>query len=215
MPSIAYSTGSSIVLILHSLLFRYCRQAYKVVVLPVPVGPVTRIKPLGRVSRLLSFFKSAGDMPSWSMRRRPNWRSQIRMVRSSPNRVEIVLIRRSSCLPEPSCSQRPSPGRRCSEMSIPAIAFTWLMYWRPASRVSATTCWTIPNRRRWTLTAFWSVSRYRSLARISAAWRMRVSTAAATSSWSRAAESITAWGASLMESALARISWPTVRPRPS
>ena len=43
-----YSTGSSTVMILRSLSFKALSVAYRVVVLPLPVGPVTRNMPLGR-----------------------------------------------------------------------------------------------------------------------------------------------------------------------
>ena len=42
-----YSTGSSVVMILSSILFSSLRAAYSVVVFPEPVGPVTSTMPLG------------------------------------------------------------------------------------------------------------------------------------------------------------------------
>ncbi len=54
MPSMWYSTGSSMVMTLRE--FRSIRPsaAYRVVVLPEPVGPVTRRMPLGRSTQSMS-----------------------------------------------------------------------------------------------------------------------------------------------------------------
>ena len=46
-PLIVYSTGSSTVIILTSTWFSLFKIAYKVVVLPEPVGPLIKIIPLG------------------------------------------------------------------------------------------------------------------------------------------------------------------------
>jgi hypothetical protein len=45
MPGSWYSTGSSMVMILSSTVLISDRQAYSVVVLPEPVGPVTSTMP--------------------------------------------------------------------------------------------------------------------------------------------------------------------------
>ena len=65
-PATAYSIGSSMVLIFRSPLFRCLRQPYRVVVLPDPVGPLTRIRPLGMASIAVSSLISLRIMPSWS-----------------------------------------------------------------------------------------------------------------------------------------------------
>ena len=49
MPAKLYSTGSSAVMILRSGRLSSFRAPYRVVVLPEPVGPVTRKMPLGRL----------------------------------------------------------------------------------------------------------------------------------------------------------------------
>ncbi len=48
IPSSWYSTGSSMVRMLRSGELILARQAYSVVVLPEPVGPVTSMMPCGR-----------------------------------------------------------------------------------------------------------------------------------------------------------------------
>ena len=53
MPGKLYSTGSSAVMIFWSGRFSSLSAAYSVVVLPEPVGPVTRKMPLGRRDDLL------------------------------------------------------------------------------------------------------------------------------------------------------------------
>ena len=45
MPCSRYSTGSSTVTILRSMVFNSLSAAYSVVVLPLPVGPVTSTMP--------------------------------------------------------------------------------------------------------------------------------------------------------------------------
>ena len=45
IPSMRYSTGSSRVMMFFSGWFSSARVAYRVVVLPLPVGPVTRTRP--------------------------------------------------------------------------------------------------------------------------------------------------------------------------
>ncbi len=55
-----YSTGSSVVMILSSILFNSLSAAYSVVVFPEPVGPVTSTMPLGRLMTLRNIGKRAG-----------------------------------------------------------------------------------------------------------------------------------------------------------
>ena len=54
MPSMRYSTGSSMVMTLRVARSMRPRAAYKVVVLPDPVGPVTRRMPLGLSTQSMS-----------------------------------------------------------------------------------------------------------------------------------------------------------------
>ena len=65
IPFISYSTGSSMVSIFLSRVLMAVKQAYRVVVLPLPVGPVTNIMPCGFsiIRRRVSMFFLA--IPRW------------------------------------------------------------------------------------------------------------------------------------------------------
>ena len=84
MPSISYSTGSSAVSTLESMVLISRRAAYSVVVLPAPVGPVTMKMPLGlwTVSRIYSWI-CAGS-PRLSMFKLTEERSRTRSTTDSP-----------------------------------------------------------------------------------------------------------------------------------
>ncbi len=62
-PSSLYSTGSSAVTILTSSEFNSLSMAYRLEDLPLPVGPVTRISPVGLRIIASSRRASAGSMP--------------------------------------------------------------------------------------------------------------------------------------------------------
>src|SRR6185437_660583 len=66
MPRIWYSTGSSMVMILSSSLLISLRAAYSVVVLPLPVGPVTRTIPYGSLMYRRKCRRSSGAKPTTS-----------------------------------------------------------------------------------------------------------------------------------------------------
>ena len=59
-----YSIGSSIVMMFRPLPANSLIDAYKVVVLPLPVGPHDRIMPCGRVTYRRSRPRYFSDMPS-------------------------------------------------------------------------------------------------------------------------------------------------------
>ncbi len=63
MPVSWYSTGSSIVTILSSIDLISESAAYSVVVLPLPVGPVTRTMPYGSAMYFRNRFSSAVGKP--------------------------------------------------------------------------------------------------------------------------------------------------------
>ena len=63
IPSISYSTGSSAVKIFIPGLLMCFKTLYKVVVLPLPVGPVTNTIPWGELTALINFFKSFSSKP--------------------------------------------------------------------------------------------------------------------------------------------------------
>ena len=121
---VGYSTGSSRVMILTDSRFRYWRIEYKVVVLPLPVGPVTRIRPSGRSTMRFRAARSASPRPSWSRATIPFCRSSTRRTIFSPCSVGSVDTRKSTCRPDMVREIRPSCGKRDSAMSSPAITFT-------------------------------------------------------------------------------------------
>ena len=66
--AIGYSTGSSRVMMFTDSVLSCFSTEYSVVVLPLPVGPVTSRMPSGRASIRLSVFRCAWCRPSWSRR---------------------------------------------------------------------------------------------------------------------------------------------------
>jgi len=95
-PSMSYSTGSSVVMILSSTLFNSARAEYSVVVLPDPVGPVTRIMPLGMLMHLRSRASVSSSKPTRVKSRATTERSRTRITTLSPNMVGSTLTRRST-----------------------------------------------------------------------------------------------------------------------
>src|SRR3984893_13607275 len=59
----------------------------RVVVLPLPVGPVTTIKPCGSESSRRTIFSSAIDKPSFATSSKPRSRGNRRMTAESPCRA--------------------------------------------------------------------------------------------------------------------------------
>ena len=105
-------------MILRSGRFRSFSAAYSVVVFPEPVGPVTRMMPLGRRIRPLKCLKSSSAMPSC---RRPTLMlslSSSRITIDWPWLVGSTLTRRSSSFSPSVTLIRPSWGRRRSAISI-------------------------------------------------------------------------------------------------
>ena len=121
---VGYSTGSSRVMMLTDSVFRNCKIEYKVVVLPLPVGPVTRMRPSGRATMRFSAARCAWARPSCSMATMPLCRSRTRRTMFSPCRVGSVETRKSTGRPDRDREIRPSWGARVSAMSSPAITFT-------------------------------------------------------------------------------------------
>ena len=82
-------------IILMSGLLMDCKTAYKVVVLPLPVGPVTRMIPLGEATSFLISLRRPGLRPiSESSSNEPDLFKSLRTTRS-PKAVGIVDTRRS------------------------------------------------------------------------------------------------------------------------
>ena len=121
MPSRSYSTGSSTVMIFTSGSLASASIAYRVVVLPEPVGPVTSTIPCGRRVRARSVASVSPSIPSAVRSRLTALRSRIRSTAPSPAWLGSVATRRSTGRPSMESSMRPSCGRRISVMSRFAI----------------------------------------------------------------------------------------------
>ena len=121
MPSTAYSTGSSTVRILREPSFKRFSPAYSVVVLPDPVGPVTRIMPLGSANASRKIISASSDMPSRSSDMPAFSLSKIRITTRSPARLGNVDTRTSTSFPPSVRPIRPSCGIRRSAMSSRAM----------------------------------------------------------------------------------------------
>ena len=138
-PGRRYSIGSSTVMILRSVSFSAFSAAYSVVVLPLPVGPVTTNIPLGRFSVRATAAATSGGRPRWSSESRPALWLSSRITTDSPCWVGRVLMR-TSMLPSLSRTwKRPSCGRRFSLMSSPLINFSRSAT-APAILASASVC---------------------------------------------------------------------------
>ena len=120
-PGSMYSTGSSTVRILRSVMLSSVSAAYSVVVLPLPVGPVTSTMPNGRAIASRSVAISPASKPSESKSSCTSWRSRMRSTALSPCIVGDVATRKSMSLPCTETRMRPSCGRRRSAMLRPAM----------------------------------------------------------------------------------------------
>src|SRR6267143_1841770 len=121
MRVIGYSTGSSSVITLMPSELMWLRIEYSVVVLPLPVGPVTRMMPSGRAIMRLSSSSCVSSRPSLSSGTMPFCRSRIRSTRFSPWLVGRLATRKSTTRPDMVAEMRPSCGARVSAIFIFAI----------------------------------------------------------------------------------------------
>ncbi len=119
------------------------RPAYSVVVLPDPVGPVTRMAPWVACSASLKRLRSWSDMPSTSRSITTASLSRMRITIDSPRTTGRVATRRSTWRPSTDSPMRPSCGTRRSAMSRLAMIFTREIRpatsWRGTVVVSITT----------------------------------------------------------------------------
>jgi EmrB/QacA subfamily drug resistance transporter len=109
--------GSSIVTMLRSPSWSRPSAAYKVVVLPEPVGPHTSTAPLGSWIAASRRPRSVGGRPSASSVIGPRLLSRTRMTTASPSTVGRVTTRRSITRSSIASETRPSWGSRRSAMS--------------------------------------------------------------------------------------------------
>src|SRR5579863_5113988 len=96
MPGRTYSTGSSTVMILTEGFFSLWRQEYKVVLLPEPVGPVTRIIPWGCDTICQRFSETSSGIPNEVKEVKGAFDSSNRITTFSPYCVGRAETRRSS-----------------------------------------------------------------------------------------------------------------------
>ena len=116
-----YSMGSSTVRMLREWLFSSCNPAYSVVLLPEPVGPVTRKMPCGLCNSWRNCAVSSRLKPRRSSVRRAWFLSSSRSTTRSPQAEGMVETRTSIARPPSSSAIRPSCGTRFSAMSSRAI----------------------------------------------------------------------------------------------
>ena len=151
MPGSSYSIGSSTVMMLLLPASRRCKAAYKVVVLPEPVGPVTRMMPCGWAIRCSKRFSTGPCMPTDS---RLSWLSDLSSRRStarSPWALGRVDTRTSTARVPMRSEMRPSWGRRFSAMSRSAMIFRREISAACSARLGCTTSRSVPSTRKRTL----------------------------------------------------------------
>ena len=113
------SIGSSIVHTFTSGRATCFSVEYKVVVLPEPVGPVTRITPCGCSTIERQVASSSASKPSSRKFFSSTTGSKMRITSFSPNAVGMVDSRNSTSSPDGArVFRRPSCGRRFSAMSM-------------------------------------------------------------------------------------------------
>ena len=123
MEGNTYSTGSSMVMMLRLGSSISVSEAYRVVVLPLPVGPAHSTIPNGaRMSRVNTSWVSVG-MPRSSMRNTDRLLSRTRRTQLSPQIVATVDTRMSISRPSTTMVICPSWGRRRSTMFMLAMIF--------------------------------------------------------------------------------------------
>ncbi len=118
-----YSTGSSSVMMLTDSVLMWFSTEYRVVVLPLPVGPVTSTMPSGLAMIILSRLSAASSRPSPSSDTMPFCRSRMRSTRFSPCVVGCEATRKSIGRPDKRSEMRPSCGARVSAMFMLLITF--------------------------------------------------------------------------------------------
>ena len=147
-PASSYSIGSSTVMILLPLVSKRCRPAYSVVVLPEPVGPVTRIMPCGCTSRWAKRASTSPCMPTDSRLSLLSLLSNRRSTARSPWALGRVLTRTSTARVPMRSEIRPSWGKRRSAMSSSAMIFKREISAACSARLGCTTSRKLPSTRK-------------------------------------------------------------------
>ena len=150
-PGSSYSMGSSTVMMLSRCAPSLCSAAYSVVVLPEPVGPVTRMMPCGWWISASSCCSTWPCMPTASSVSLLPDLSSRRSTARSPWALGRVETRTSMARVPRRRLMRPSCGRRFSEMSSSAMILRRLMSAACRARLGCTTSRKVPSTRKRTL----------------------------------------------------------------
>ena len=151
MPGNSYSIGSSTVMMLLAPASSRCKAEYSVVVLPEPVGPVTKIMPCGCVTRSSKRRSTSPCMPTDSRLSLLSLLSSNRSTARSPWALGKVLTRTSTARVPIRREIRPSCGSRFSEMSRSAMIFSREISAACKARLGRTTSRRVPSTRKRTL----------------------------------------------------------------
>ncbi|CSA91012.1 Uncharacterised protein [Vibrio cholerae] len=133
---------------LRSLLLSSCKPAYKVVDLPEPVGPVTRMIPCGRLIKRRKLSWLCAVIPKLCRSRRVAFLSSKRITTRSPCDEGMVETRTSTARPPIRSEIRPSCGTRFSAMSSLAITLTRETSSDESLRLGASTSRSTPSTRK-------------------------------------------------------------------
>ena len=122
-------------------------EAYNVVVLPEPVGPVTRMMPCGLWISSRMCWSQTSPMPRWETCRRPACLSSRRSTTRSPLLEGMVETRTSTSRPPRRREMRPSWGIRFSAMSRRAMTLMRDTSSGASSRLGVSTSRSTPSTR--------------------------------------------------------------------
>ena len=152
-PANSYSIGSSTVMMLVCVESTLPSAAYSVVVLPEPVGPVTKIMPWGWLINCSNCASTWPCMPTDSSVSLLPLLSSKRSTARSPWALGKVLTRTSTARVPMRKLMRPSCGKRFSAMSSSAIIFRREIRAACKARLGCTTSRKAPSTLK--RTALW------------------------------------------------------------
>ena len=148
MPVSSYSIGSSTVMMLLRPASSRPSAAYSVVVLPEPVGPVTRMIPCGWPISCSKRASVPPCMPTASSVSLLSVLSNRRNTARSPCAEGSVETRTSTARVPIRREMRPSCGRRFSAMSRSAMIFSREISAACSARLGCTTSRNVPSMRK-------------------------------------------------------------------